>query len=108
MDDKEPTVGLDRLGEPIIDRAPNRPRWLRDGPVIKGFTKGATWGLVVGFAVARLNPSTNFLPFGYYVQDANLVVLFWVSVGVVVGAAIGVAAGCLQLREIRRLRESRK
>lgn len=87
-DTNKDDVGPDRLGEPIIDPAPNRPRALRDGPAIKAATKGATWGAVAGLVAAKLYLSAHS-PLGFYGGDAGVMVITWTGVGAILGAAAG-------------------
>lgn len=86
----EPTVGLDLMGEPIIDPAPDKPPTWEDSPAGKAFFKGGTWGMVAGLAVATYYyTSTNYWPhspLGFFVGDLAFVA---VGLGFIVGALLG-------------------
>jgi hypothetical protein len=86
MDKKdEPTVGLDRLGEPIVDPAPDRKE--QDDWPVEIWT-GTKWGMVAGVAAdfAYMHTDAPSLV-GLFPGDAGLVL---VPVGcAAVGAAIG-------------------
>ncbi len=85
-------VGLDKMGEPIIDPAPDKPPGWEDSPTGKTVWKGAKWGMVAGFVIAQIIISVKSIdtPFGsIYVGNMALVYLLWIGLGVAVGAGIG-------------------
>jgi hypothetical protein len=87
----EPMIGLDRLGEPIIDPAPDKPPSWQDSPTGKATWKGAKWGMVAGFAVAQIFISYGSIdtPFGsIYNGNIALVFIFWIGIGSALGAGI--------------------
>jgi hypothetical protein len=83
----EPTVGLDRMGEPIMDPAPDS-REQADWPV--EIWTGAKWGMAAGVAAGLAYVSAHTVPsLGFYPGDAGLVLVPAFVGGAVVGAAIG-------------------
>jgi hypothetical protein len=89
MNDKsEPEVGLDKLGEPIIDPAPDRPPGKENSPTSNAMVKGAKWGAVAGLIIAQMYIGQHS-PHGFYM--GNLLAVFAVCIGLCtfIGAAIG-------------------
>jgi hypothetical protein len=80
-------MGLDLMGEPIIDPAPDKPPTWEDSPAGKAFFKGGTWGMIAGLAIAVYYLSvSNYSPLGLFLGD---IVFFAVGLGFVVGALLG-------------------
>lgn len=81
----EPTIGLDRMGEPIIDPAPDKPPTWEDSPAGKALFKGGMLGLVAGLAAA-----SYCVPLGYSLGffDSDLV-FFAPALGYIAGALLG-------------------
>ena len=85
----EPPVGLDMMGEPIIDPAPDKPPTWEDSPAGKALFKGGTWGMVAGLAVATYDyySSLGYVsPPRFFVGD---VVFAAVGLGFILGALLG-------------------
>ena len=85
----EPTIGLDMMGEPIIDPAPDKPPTWEDSPAGKAFFKGGTWGMAAGLVVAIYYGSSSYSPIGLFVGDVALVLLSGLGLGFVLGALLG-------------------
>lgn len=83
----EPEIGLDRMGEPIIDPAPDRPPDMEDSPASNALAKGAKWGAVAGVLIAQWYMREHS-PLGFYM--GNVLLVFAVCIGICgwVGAAI--------------------
>jgi len=83
----EPIVGLDKMGEPIVDPAPDSKEEA-DWPV--EIWTGAKWGMAAGVAagIAYLNVHTPS-SLGFYPGDAGLVMVPAFVGGAAAGAAIG-------------------
>ena len=79
----EPPVGLDMMGEPIIDPAPDKPPTWEDSPAGKALFKGGTLGMAAGLAFVTY---TNSSSIGFFVGD---VVFVAVGLGFIVGAVLG-------------------
>ncbi len=87
-----PMLGLDRMGEPIIDPAPDRPPGWEDSPTGKAVFKGAKWGAVAGLAIGQFYISSNSIetPFGsIYTGNVTLVLIGCIGVCSALGAGIG-------------------
>jgi hypothetical protein len=86
----EPTVGLDKMGEPIIDPAPDKPPTWEDSPAGKAFFKGGIWGMAAGLAFAIYYYSyiswSYISLLGFFVGD---VAFFAVGLGFILGALLG-------------------
>jgi hypothetical protein len=86
------TVGLDKMGEPIIDPAPDRPPPEPDSPTFKAVKKGAKWGSLAGLVIGQLYLSHNSIntPVGtIYTGNVALVLIGWVALGTAIGTGIG-------------------
>ena len=85
-----PPVGLDMMGEPIIDPAPDKPPTWEDSPPGKALFKGGTWGMVAGLAVAIYyynHTSWSYISLlGLFGGD---VAFFAVGLGFILGALLG-------------------
>ena len=59
MDSKkdDPVVGLDKMGEPIIDPAPDKPPTWEDTVTAKSLFRGGNWGLAIGLMAALVYTS---------------------------------------------------
>jgi hypothetical protein len=86
----EPTVGLDMMGEPIIDPAPDKPPTWEDSPAGKALFKGGAWGALAGMAIAiYYYSSTDYWPhspLGFFDGDLLFVAP---ALGYVLGALLG-------------------
>jgi hypothetical protein len=86
----EPPVGLDMMGEPIIDPAPDKPPTWEDSPAGKAFFKGGAWGALAGMAIAiYYYSSTDYWPhspLGFFDGDLLFVAP---ALGYVLGALLG-------------------
>jgi len=84
----KPEVGLDKMGEPIIDPAPDRAPDTRDSPASSAMAKGAKWGALVGFVIAQWYMGQHS-PLGFY--GGNVVGVFAVCIGIctLIGAGFG-------------------
>jgi hypothetical protein len=90
--DQRPAAGLDKMGEPIIDPAPDTPPEWEDSPTGKAVLKGAKWGMVVGFGVAQLVIWSKSIPTPVgSIYGGNMFGVFalWIGLGVAIGAGIG-------------------
>lgn len=89
MKDKpEPEIGLDKMGEPIIDPAPDRPPEMQDSPASNALAKGAKWGSIVGFVIAQWYLGQHS-PLGFYGGNVTLVFAVCIGIGASIGAGIG-------------------
>jgi hypothetical protein len=93
----QPIVGLDKLGEPIIDPAPDKPPTWEDTVPAKTLFRGGTWGAAVGLVVARIYMSSRAIEtsFGPLYPDNLLLVL---GVGIGAGFALGAFIGWLSAK----------
>jgi hypothetical protein len=84
----EPIFSLDKMGEPIIDPAPDKPPTWEDTVPAKALFRGGTWGMAVGLAAA-LYYESNHSVFGIYIENLALVLLVGVGAGFMAGAFVG-------------------
>jgi hypothetical protein len=89
----EPVVGLDKLGEPIIDPAPDKPPTWERTTAAKALFRGGNWGMAAGLAVATLYTSSHS-PLGFYTGNLILVL----ACGCGLGYALGAFAGWLSAK----------
>ena len=88
----DPPIGLDKMGEPIIDPAPDKPPTWEDSRSGKALFKGMKWGAAAGLALAQIYISSHSVQtvFGsIYVGEAIVPVLLGTALGAAVGAAFG-------------------
>jgi hypothetical protein len=91
-DEDEPVIGLDRLGYPIIDPAPDKPPTWEDTPAAQALFKGGVWGAVAGLAGALYKypvSAFNYSPLGLFEGDIALALMLWIAAGYVLGALLG-------------------
>ena len=89
----EPAIGLDKMGEPIIDPAPDKPPTWEDTIPSKALFRGGNWGMAAGLAVA-IYYTSNHAPLGFY--NGNLILVLSICVGA--GFALGAFAGWLSAK----------
>lgn len=85
----EPTVGLDMMGEPIIDPAPDKPPTWEDSPAGRAFFKGGTWGMAAGaaFATYHYYSSVGYISLPrFFIGDVAFAA---VGLGFILGALLG-------------------
>jgi hypothetical protein len=87
-EEEEPIIGLDLMGEPIIDPAPDKPPTWEDSPSGKAFFNGGNWGMGAGLSVAIYYTSMHS-PFGFYLGNMALVLFSGIGLGYIVGALLG-------------------
>ena len=81
-------IPVDRLGEPIIDPAPDRPPTWEDTVPAKALFRGGNWGMFIGLIIAKYYMSTHS-PLGVYLGNVIVVLAVGVGAGFVSGAFIG-------------------
>ena len=79
---------LNRLGEPIIDPAPDKPPTWEDTVPAKALFRGGNWGMFIGLTIAIYYTSTHS-PLGFYSGNLILMLAVGVGAGFVLGAFIG-------------------
>ncbi len=82
-----PPVGLDKLGEPIIDPAPDKPPSWETTLAGKASYRGGNWGMLIAF----LTGVSYYLSLPLYAAtQAYSVALFllWLGLGYVAGAFV--------------------
>ena len=84
----EPVIGLDKMGQPIIDPAPDKPRTWEDTVPAKALFRGGNWGMAAGLAAAVYYLSVHS-PLGFYTGNLLLVL----GGGIAAGFALGALAG---------------
>jgi hypothetical protein len=84
----EPAVGLDKMGEPIIDPAPDKPPTWERSSAGKALFKGGNWGMAAGLAIAYCYTSIHS-PLGFYGGNLVLVLLSGIGLGYILGALLG-------------------
>jgi len=60
-----PDIPLDRLGEPIIDPAPDKPPTWEDTVRAKALFRGGNWGMLAGLLIAQYYMAV-YSPLGFY------------------------------------------
>lgn len=84
----KPEVGLDKMGEPIVDPAPDRAPDMEDSPTSNAMAKGAKWAAIAGFVIAQWYMDRNS-PLGFY--GRNVLAVFAVCIGICTCIGAGIA-----------------
>jgi len=81
-------IGLDKMGEPIIDPAPDKPPTWEDTVPAKALFRGGNWGMAIGLAIVAYYLTVH-APIGVYMGNYMLVLAAGVGGGFAVGAFVG-------------------
>jgi hypothetical protein len=84
-DEDRPEIGLDKMGQPIIDPAPDKPPTWETTPAGKATYRGGNWGMLVAFVTGV--PLYMSLPLNLSTQATYVgLLLMWLGLGYVLGA----------------------